>query len=32
VFLTLVGGLFVVWYTFGKKQPPNDVMMWINML
>jgi hypothetical protein len=27
VFLTLVGGLFVVWYTFGKKQPPNDVMM-----
>ncbi|KAK2415510.1 hypothetical protein QL285_037984 [Trifolium repens] len=27
VFLTLVGGLFMVWYTFGKKQPPNDVMM-----
>ncbi|MCH79911.1 hypothetical protein A2U01_0000672, partial [Trifolium medium] len=27
VFLTLVGGLFMVWYTFGKKKLPNDVMI-----
>lgn len=26
VFVTLIGGLFMGWYAFGEKQPPNEVI------